>query len=100
MFKIETETTGFSSPAETYVSERLNPNDLLMRHPMSTFFLSASGNFMDVSDGDILVVDRSREPECGDKVVLAKSGRLELETYSGQESVWGVLTFSIKKHTK
>jgi DNA polymerase V len=99
MFKIETETSGFSSPAETYVSERLNPSDLLMQNPMSTFFLSASGNFMDVSDGDILVVDRSREPGFGDKVVLAKSGRLELELYSGQKEVWGVLMFSIKKHT-
>lgn len=98
-FEIATETTGFSSPAETYVSDRLNPSELLMPNPMSTFFLSAVGSFEGVSDGDILVVDRSKEPNLGDKVVVSRFGRLELELYSNQNEVWGVLTFSIKRHT-
>lgn len=96
--EIGCDTTGFSSPAETYVDRRLDPKDLLMPNPTHTFFLRASGNAHDVSDGDIMVVDRSIEPRPGDKVVVVNSGRLELKIYKGESEIWGVMTFSIKKH--
>lgn len=97
-FDISTETTGFSSPAETYVKGRLDTNELLVPNPIHTFFMKASGNMDGVRDGDILVIDRSLEPKLGDKVVLFKSGRLELKGYSGESEIWGVLTFSIRGH--
>lgn len=96
--EISCETTGFSSPAENYVDKRLDPKDLLMPNPLYTYFLSACGDMPGVSDGDILVVDKSIEPKLGDKVIVASEGRFELVEYSGDSEIWGVVTFSIRKH--
>jgi hypothetical protein len=38
-FTINTKTTGFGSPARAYSTKRLDPNDLLITDPYSTFFL-------------------------------------------------------------
>lgn len=98
-FDIKTKTTGFSSPAENYVGKRLNPSELLVKNPYSTFFLRASGNKFDISDNDVLVVDRSVIPEEGKLVILESNGRLEIDKFNknSNRKIWGTITFIIKK---
>ena len=64
---------GFPSPAADYVEQRIDLNELLVSHPSSTYFVKAAGDSMieaGISDGDLLVVDRSRRPRAGDIVVM------------------------------
>jgi len=98
-FKIKTNTTGFSSPAENYVDKRLNPADLLVKNQFSTYYLRASGNKFQIREGDILVVDRSIIPNQERIVVVEKNGRLEIEKFHNNfnHEIWGVVTFIIKK---
>ena len=56
---------GFPSPAEQYTHTPLDLNELLVKNPEATFFVRAEGESMinaGIRNGDILVVDRSKEP--------------------------------------
>ena len=56
---------GFPSPAEQYANTPLDLNELLIKNPEATFFVRADGESMinaGIRSGDILVVDRSKEP--------------------------------------
>ena len=63
---------GFPSPAEDYLQESLDFNRDLIRHPEATFYGQVSGDSMvdmGINEGDIVVIDRSLEPQNGDVVV-------------------------------
>ncbi|HFF3441551.1 TPA: translesion error-prone DNA polymerase V autoproteolytic subunit [Escherichia coli] len=112
---------GFPSPAHDYVEEKLDLNKLLIKHPSATYFMKVSGESMHdagISDGDLLVVDRSISAMHGDIVIAAVSGEFtvkELRThpflqlvphnrnYSSisfenieELKIFGVVTFSVK----
>lgn len=114
---------GFPSPAQDYVEERLDLNKMLIKHPSATYFIKVSGESMHdagISDGDLLVVDRSLSAVHGDIVIAAVSGEFtvkELRTHpflqlvphnhdypsisfkSTEElEIFGVVTFSLKAH--
>ena len=76
---------GFPSPAEDYVEARLDLNDKLIRNKEATFLLSVQGDSMKdagIMDGDILVVDRSIEPQDGKIVIAALDGELTVKRLS------------------
>ena len=55
-------SAGFPSSAENFVERTLDINDLLIKHPVSTFYIRVIGDSMinaGINTGDILVVDRS-----------------------------------------
>ena len=57
---------GFPSPAEDYVECSLDLNEHLIEHREATFFVRVKGQSMTgagISDGDLLVVDRSLESD-------------------------------------
>lgn len=112
---------GFPSPAQDYIEQRLDINDLIVRHQSSTYFVRASGDSMiegGIGDTDLLVVDCSTEAKHNDIVVASVDGeftvkRLQLHptvqlnpmnsAYSpiliGNEEtldIFGVVTFIIK----
>ncbi|MCO6026435.1 translesion error-prone DNA polymerase V autoproteolytic subunit [Prevotella cerevisiae] len=63
---------GFPSPAESYEMESLDFNRDMIHHPDTTFYGRVRGDSMiqaGISDGDLLVIDRSLEPRNGDVVV-------------------------------
>lgn len=63
---------GFASPADDFAVRRCDLNELLVTHPMATFFWRARGLSMagaGIADGDILVVNRALAPLNGDVVV-------------------------------
>ena len=75
-------SAGFPSAAEDDVEDRLDLNDLLIKHPAATFFLRVSGNSMikaGIHDGDILIVDRSLEPSNGKVVIASVNGELTVK---------------------
>ena len=73
---------GFPSPADDYIEVGLDLNELLIRHPSSTFFLRVSGDSMldaGIQHGDLLVVDRSLDARPGQVVVAVLDGAFTLK---------------------
>lgn len=113
---------GFPSPAQDYVDQSLDLNEYLVRNKTATFFFRVAGWSMrdaGISDGDLLVVDRSIDPKHGHIVVASvdgdftvkklyrRSGVVELRPANpdfkpipfsdGQELViWGVVTSIVR----
>lgn len=64
---------GFPSPAESYEESGIDFNVLLIENEKATFVVRAKGDSMieaGISEGDLLVVDRSRRPKNGDIVIM------------------------------
>ena len=114
---------GFPAPGDDQVERVLDINDLVVRHPASTFFVRVEGDSMEgagIFSGDVLVIDRAVEPCDGHIVVAAVNGEMvvkrlyidnevlslhsENEAYApilvSQEEdcvVWGVVTGSVRQ---
>ena len=110
---------GFPSPADDYMEKAADLNDLLVKHPASTFYLRARGDSMEgagICDGATLIVDRSLTPTDGDVVIAIVDGNLTVKrlkqdrsgawleaanpryqpiALSGEDMIWGVVTSSI-----
>lgn len=112
---------GFPSPADDYVEDRLDLNQLLIQNKSATFFLRVKGDSMigaGINDGDIIVVDRSIAPTERAVVVAVVDGELTVKRLAycngvaelhaenpkyqpirfreGQElTIWGVVTSSV-----
>ena len=74
----------FPSQADDSIDSRIDLNAVLIRHPSSTFFLRDAG----ILDGDLLVVDRSIEPHCGQVVVAAVAGAFRLRYLHRHQGRW------------
>lgn len=75
-------SAGFPSPADDDLEDRLDLNELLIKHPSATFFLRVSGNSMidaGIHPNDILIVDRSLEPTNGRIVIASVNGELTVK---------------------
>lgn len=114
---------GFPSPAQDFMDLSIDLNKELVRHPSSTFYGRVRGDSMHdagVTDGDILVIDKSLEPHDGDMAVCFVDGdftikyiRIEKDivwlipankkyepikiTGDNDFLIWGIVTYSIKK---
>ena len=114
---------GFPSPADDFSYERIDLNKILIKHPEATFYVRVRGQSMtsDFDEGDLLVIDRSVEwtdnkiALCfvngeftlkrlrikGDTCYLVPSNSnfplIEVKD-ENEVMVWGVVTYSIKKH--
>ena len=75
-------SAGFPSPAEDFVLEQLDLNDLLIKHPVATFFVRVGGDSMinaGIFDKDILVVDRSLNAKSDNIIIAAVNGELTVK---------------------
>lgn len=75
---------GFPAPGDDQVEAALNVNDLLIKHPTSTFFIRVEGDSMEgarIFSGDLLVVDRAVATVSGQIVVAAVYGELVVKRY-------------------
>jgi DNA polymerase V len=75
-------SAGFPSPAEDEIEEKLDLNELLIKHPSATFFLRVAGSSMikaGIHPNDILIVDRSLEPANGKIVIASVNGELTVK---------------------
>jgi DNA polymerase V len=108
---------------DDFVSERIDLNKLLIRHPEATFYAKVKGSSMneDFNDGDLLVVDKAEEWSHGRIALCYLDGeftvkRIEIEkgicrlmpsnpkfepiTITSENTlvVWGIILYSIRKH--
>lgn len=75
-------SAGFPSPAEDYIEQRLDLNELLIHNPAATFFVRVNGESMigaGIMHEDILVVDRSLEPVSGRIVIAVVDGEFTVK---------------------
>lgn len=117
---------GFPSPAQDYINESIDLNRELIHHPAATFYARVDGESMiddGIDPGDILVIDRSLEPRDGDLAVCCVDGDFTLKRISlrageiwlmpaneafdpilvtpdNNFEVWGVVTYTIKRHQR
>ncbi len=113
---------GFPSPAEGLPSDSIDLNRELIAHPSSTFCARVTGDSMidsGISDGDLLIIDKSLDARNGSiavcfidgeftlKRISIKSDGLYLEptnpryraikvTEDSNFNVWGRVTYVIK----
>ena len=83
---------GFPSPAEQYLEPPLDLNELLVRRPAATYFVRVDGDSMSgagISDGDLLVVDRSLRPADGDVIIASVDGDFTVKTLRLGNGEWG-----------
>jgi DNA polymerase V len=114
---------GFPSPADDFVEMELNIHDYIVKNKDATFCVKVEGNSMtkaDIHSGDILIVDRSLEPEHNNIVLAVIDGEFTVKRlavnngslYLSPENdnftpikitkemdflVWGVITHIIHK---
>lgn len=115
-------SAGFPSPALDFIDLTIDLNKHVVKHPSATFYGRVKGYSMKdegISDGDLLVIDKSLEPEDGkiavcyiDGEFTVKKIRLEKDTcwlMPANESykpikvtpenellIWGIVTHVIK----
>ncbi|HEY8329886.1 MAG TPA: translesion error-prone DNA polymerase V autoproteolytic subunit [Pseudomonas sp.] len=115
---------GFPSPAQDHLEREISLDEILDIHAPHTYLVRAAGDSMEgvgIFDGDLMVVDRSREAEPNDIVIAALNSeplvkrltcegrqvvlRAENPRYApryileGDElTIWGVVRFSVRCH--
>lgn len=73
---------GFPSPAFDYTEKELDLNEYLIKHPASTFLARVTGDSMiraNLKEGDILIIDKAKEPKSGDTVVAIVEGEFTVK---------------------
>ncbi len=116
--------SGFPSPANDFLDNKIDLNKYLIKHPSTTFIAKTNGNSMKgagIFDKDLLIVDRALEPkdeqiavcvidnEFTLKRLRVKKDGIYLEpeneevkpikvTEYNNFEIWGMLAFSIQKH--
>ena len=116
-------SAGFPSPADEFKEIRISLDKELVKNTESTFYAKVTGDSMieaGLDDGDLLIIDKSLDPESGKiavcfldgeftvKRITKREGKLylkpenknyeEIEINDGNElKIWGIATFVIKK---
>ena len=116
-------SAGFPSPADDFKEQRLSLDDELIKNKEATFFARVSGQSMinaGLNDNDLLIIDRSLEPEHNKIAVCFLDGeftvkRLKVDgnevwlqpenpnypiikiTKENDFIIWGIVTNVIKK---
>ncbi len=122
-FYLQNIPAGFPSPAEDFLEKRIDLNDYLIKNESATFLVKVEGTSMigaGINHGDVLVVDRSIEPENNKIVLGVLNGEFTVKRLVKRENevllipenesfqaiiltpemsfqVWGVVTFVLHK---
>jgi DNA polymerase V len=117
-------SAGFPSPADDYSEARLDLNKELITNESATFYARVRGDSMTlagISDGDLLIIDKSKTPVNGSIVVCLIDGEFTVKRLNKKGNqfylmpendkyqpikikpendvmIWGVVTYTIKKH--
>lgn len=116
-------SAGFPSPADDFKEVRISLDQELVKNQESTFYARVSGESMKdagLSDGDLLVIDKSLEPQNNKiavcfldgeftvKRIIKQKGALYLKAENKNYKdilinenndllIWGIVTYVIKK---
>ncbi|MBL0487714.1 translesion error-prone DNA polymerase V autoproteolytic subunit [Aeromonas veronii] len=75
-------TCGFPSPAQDYIEQTIDLNQICIEHPAATFYVRASGHSMvnaGINDGDLLIVDRAIKASHGAIVLACLDGEFTVK---------------------
>ncbi len=115
-------SAGFPSPADDFKEVRISLDKELVRNEESTFYARVNGNSMEnagLSDGDLIIIDRSIETQYNKiavcfldgeftvKRIVKSGGKLYLKPENNEYKkielneeneliVWGIVTYVIK----
>ncbi|WP_410488921.1 translesion error-prone DNA polymerase V autoproteolytic subunit [Aeromonas hydrophila] len=73
---------GFPSPAQDYIEQTIDLNQICIEHPAATFYVRASGHSMvekGINDGDLLIVDRALKARHGAIVLASLDGEFTVK---------------------
>ena len=116
-------SAGFPSPADDFKEIRISLDKELVKNKAATFYARVSGESMvgaGLDDGDLLVIDRSLDPESGKIAVCFVDGEFTVKRIKKEEDrlylmpenkkykrieikeeneliIWGVVEYVIKK---
>lgn len=116
-------SAGFPSPAADFMENNIDLNKELIENPLATFYIKVKGNSMidaGINDKDVLIVDRSIEPQDNKIAICFIDGeftvkRIKLQkdclylmpensnytpikvTEENELIIWGIVTYVIKK---
>lgn len=79
---LEKISAGFPSPAQDYVEQRLDLNQLCIKRPAATYFVRVAGDSMieaGIYPEDLLVVDRSITAQARDIVIASLNGEFTVK---------------------
>ena len=79
---LERVAAGFPSPAQDYIEQSLDLNELCITHPEATYFVRCEGDSMigaGIQSGDILIVNRALNATHGDIVIASLYGELTVK---------------------
>ena len=114
---------GFPSPAADFDGSRISIDQIVVKNAVATFYAKANGHSMSgagIDDGDILVIDKSIEPQDGKIAVCFIDGEFTVKRIKVQENsllllpenklfepievtqendfiIWGIVTYVVKK---
>jgi DNA polymerase V len=86
---------GFPSPGDDHIEKVLDINDLVVKHPASTFFVRVEGDSMEgagIFSGDVLVVDRSLNPKDSSIVVAAVYGEMVVKRLRARGEIYDLIS--------
>ena len=115
-------SAGFPSPATDFLGNDIDLNKELCKNPLATFYIKVKGNSMinaGISDKDILIVDRSLEPQNNKIAVCFIDGEFTVKRIKTEDDclylmpentnyqpikvteenelvIWGIVTYVIK----
>lgn len=115
-------SAGFPSPATDFMESGIDLNKELCKNPLATFYIKVNGNSMinaGINNKDILVVDRSLEPQNNKIAVCFIDGEFTVKRIKTEEAciylmpenknyqpikvtdeneliIWGIVTYVIK----
>jgi SOS regulatory protein LexA len=78
---------GFPSPAEEELLDTLSLDEFLIRKPNATYIVKVSGDSMideGIKEGDLVLVERGRQPQIGDIVIAEVDGHWTMKFYEKQ----------------
>lgn len=116
-------SAGFPSPAADFMETNIDLNKELSKNPLATFYIKVKGNSMidaGINDKDVLVVDRSLEPQNNKIAICFIDGEFTVKRIQIQKDclylmpenpnyvpikitednnliIWGIVTYVIKK---
>src|SRR5689334_240790 len=76
---------GFPSPAQDYIEDKIDLNDLLIKHPSATFLVYTVGDSMIdsfIPPKSLLIVDKSITPKNNDIIVGVINGDFTVKKLS------------------
>ena len=116
-------SAGFPSPADDFKDTRISLDRELVKNKEATFYARVSGDSMvgaGLDDGDLLVIDRSKDPENGKIAICLFDGEFTVKRIKKEKNklylmpenkkykpiqlkqeneliVWGIVEYVIKK---